>query len=243
MHQLGHGRTPQRQRSRQQLKEGDTQRIKIRTPVDLLSGQLLRGHEAGGPQNEPRAGFARIRDARNAEVRHLHRVGAAVKHDVGRLDIAVHHVVGMGIVQRIGYPGRNGEYGGDWQQPVLAASMGQILAFKELHGDVGQVMLLAGIKNGDDVRMLQSPRSFGFAEKPRARINQGIAFKFLSQGQRLDGHDAADLGITPQIHHPHGTFANFAVNLVAPQHGHAHARVTGQAGCSGGGAWQRVCSA
>ena len=135
----------------------------------------------------------------------------------------------MGVVQRLGHAGRNGEYRRDGQQPVGTAGVRQVRAFEELHGDVGQIMLFARIKNRHDVRMLQTPGSLCLAKEARAGVDQRIAFKLLAQGQRFDGDHTADLGVAALIDHAHGTFAYLPVDLVAAQHGDGHACVTKQA--------------
>jgi hypothetical protein len=44
------------------------------------------------------------------KVGHLDRVTFPLIHDVGRLDIAVHHILPVGIGQRLGHAGHDGQH-------------------------------------------------------------------------------------------------------------------------------------
>ncbi|MNV62593.1 hypothetical protein D3C71_1551440 [compost metagenome] len=80
-------------------------------------------------------------------------------------------MVGMRIVQRIGDPCSNREHGGDGQQRIGTACMGQVTAFEKLHGNVGKVALFARVKNRHDVGVLQASGRLGFPKKAGAGVN------------------------------------------------------------------------
>ena len=79
-------------------------------------------------------------------------------------------------------------------------------------------MLFTGIKNCDDILVLQTARCLCFAKKPRTGVNQIFAIELFAQCHGLDGNNTANLWIFTQVHHPHRAFAKFLLNLVTPQH-------------------------
>ena len=130
----------------------------------------------------------------------------------------MHHVLLVGVGQCFGHAGNNRQHPGDGQQVAVSGHVGQVLALEEFRGDVGQVMLLPGIKNRHDVLMLQAPGGFGFPEKARTGVCQRIAFKLLAQGHGFDRHHASDFAIFAQIEHTHRALTKLFFNLIAPQH-------------------------
>ncbi len=139
-------------------------------------------------------------------------------HDVGWLDVPVHHVLAMGVSQSLRDPRHDGQHPWHRQQVTVLAVVEQVFALEKLHRDIRQIMLLASIEYGDDVLVLQTAGGFSLAEKALARINQLVAREFLGQGHGLDRDDATDFRILAQIHDAHRTLAQFLVDLIAPQH-------------------------
>src|SRR5690606_18421600 len=84
-----------------------------------------------------------------------------------------------------------------------------------VHGDVGEIVLLADVVDGDDVGMAEAAGGFGLAEEARLHFLQRLAVELVGQRQRLDGNLAADARIDAEIHHAHGTAAELAVVRVA----------------------------
>ena len=115
---------------------------------------MLWRHETRGPQHQSGLGFAGVCNAGDTKVSHLDGIALGLVHDVGGLDVTVYDVLLVGIRQGLGYAGNNAQHNGDRQQLVPLAVVGQILAFQELHGDVGKVMLFAGIKNRHNILVL-----------------------------------------------------------------------------------------
>ncbi len=116
----------------------------------------------------------------------------------------------------------------------------QVPALQEFHGDEGQVVFLTGVEDGDDMGVLQPTGGFRLAEKALTRIRQLGAFELGAQRQRLDGHGASDLGVTPLVDHAHGAFAELFLDPVAAEHGLLNPRTAEQQGAArvGRGAWQ-----
>ena len=107
VHQLGHGLTAKRQYAGEHLEQHDTERIEVGTPIHLFARELLGRHETGRSKDQPRLRLARVGNARNAKVRYLDRVAVQLVHDVGGLDITVHHVLLVRIRQSLRHAGHD----------------------------------------------------------------------------------------------------------------------------------------
>ena len=90
-------------------------------------------------------------------------------------------------------------------------------AFQIFHRDIGKSALFADIIDRHDVRMIEPPRSFGFAEKARSRFGEfGIA-EFAGERNGFDRDQSIDGGIAAQVDDAHGAAADFALELVAAE--------------------------
>ena len=97
VHQPGHRLALVRQPAGEQLVDHRPQRVEIGAAVDRLAGQLLGRHVAGRAEHQAGARSAAVGHAGDAEVHHSHRVAGGVDHDVGRLDVAVHHALAVRV--------------------------------------------------------------------------------------------------------------------------------------------------
>src|ERR1700730_16802244 len=87
-------------------------------------------------------------------------------------------------------------------------------AFHELHGDVVEAVLFAGIENDYDIGMGQHPGGARFGLKTSEKLGSSEAGAF---GAELDGFDsdgAADNGVRGLVDDTHGAAAQFADNFV-----------------------------
>ncbi len=218
-HQLRHGVALEGQLAAGHLVEHHAQRKQVGTAVDLLAGQLLRRHVARRAEHHAGLGLRRVGNPRDAEVGHLDLVGIGFIHDIGRLDVAMHDIVFMGIGQGVGHARDDAHDARQGHQIALLGIGHQILALEELHRDVGQVMLLAGVIHLDDVGMVEPARRLFLAEETLLDLNQFIGFELLREGHGLDRDDTVDLRIPAQVDHTHGALAEFLLDLVAAQHG------------------------
>ena len=127
-------------------------------------------------------------------------------------------LLGMRVIQRIGHPGDDRQRHRQGQQRRWLGVRHQVAALEELHRNVGQILLFAGIVHRDDIGMIQAPGGFRLAEETQLHIGQFVFIEFLGQRHGLDRDDTVDLWITPLIHHAHGAFAQFLLDLVTAQH-------------------------
>ena len=206
-----------RQAAGEQLEQHHAERIQVRASVDAAAGHLLGRHERRRAEHHAGSGAARVGDARDPEVGHLHGVGRQVDHHVGRLDVAVHDPLAVRIGQRLGDACDDAQHHRHRQQLRLLRVALQVVAFQELHRDVGEVLVLAGIEDRHDVAMLQSPRRLGLAEETFARLGEFGAVELLRQRHRLDRHLAADLRIVAEIHRTHRTAPELSIDAVAAE--------------------------
>jgi hypothetical protein len=144
-----------------QLVQHHAEGIEIRPGIKRLAERLLGGHVRHGADHRPLAGelllgraLALAKRGEEAEVTEL--CGAVRRQpDIAGLDIAMDDPVPVGVVQRaahtLGDPQcqleSQGAAGRPLDQVVDGASVDVLL------DDVGQVLLLAGVMDRDDVRM------------------------------------------------------------------------------------------
>src|SRR3989344_1536748 len=111
----------------------------------------------------------------------------------------------------------------------------QVCALEELHGDVGQIVFLASIKDRHDAGVLQAPRCFCLAKEPGSGVDECVALELFAEREGLDGNHASNLWVSSQVDHAHCPFANLPVYLIAAQHRYAGCGITWQARRWGGG--------
>ncbi len=96
-------------------------------------------------------------------------------------------------------------------------SLRQFTATDELHDDVRHITVLTKVEQGDDVGMMQPRRSLCLALET-ARVIAGCRIVCHDAAQHgLDGHRAAQSAVHALVDHAHGTTAQHAHQLVAPQ--------------------------
>ena len=135
----------------------------------------------------------------------------------------MHDVVLVRVGERIGHARADGKHLLERQQIVGLDVGREVLALQELHRDVGEIVLFAGVVDRDDVGMSETPRGLGFAEKPLFDVLQLVGLELLRQRHRLDRHHAADLGILAEVDDAHRALAQLLLHLVAAEHWLFHA--------------------
>ena len=115
--------------------------------------QLVRGAASSG--------FALIE--REAEI-DQDRTPVLGQNDVGRLDVAMDHPLGMSVRERIGDVGDDSRRFPEVRSAVLELRK-QVLAAEQRGDDVAVFAFHAGIEYGDDSRMLQSGELTGLLDE------------------------------------------------------------------------------
>ena len=147
------------------LVEHDAERVEVGLTGDGLSECLLGRDVVGRAEHAPGDRQALLGErARDAEVRDLGTAFLADEHVLG-LDVAVHDHALVRGAERARELDRVGDRLGDGQRPLAADELLERLALHVLEHDVrrsdarlGAVLggLLAGVDDGDDVRMVQA---------------------------------------------------------------------------------------
>ena len=206
--------------------EGDAaERVDVRRAIDVDPADLLRRDVVGGPQDHPAAGHpggpaaGGLGQGADPEVGQvgallLHR--SAEQHVLG-LDVAVDQPVGMGGVEA----GR--EVVEDPQRPferrrAVGEQPPEVDAVDVLHGHVEASVLLAGVMDRDQVRMLHRRRQPALAAEPQ-RV--GVVAGEL-RGEDLERPDPIEGEMAGAVDDPHAAAADLGLDQVT---GELRARV------------------
>ena len=144
-----------------QLIEHDARSPDIGPAVHRLAAQLLGRHIAGCAHNGADLGHRGILDPGDAEIGDLHLTLGA-QHDIGGLDIPVHHAALVAVVQGGEHLLHDLEDGGHGKALATLQHLLQGAARHMLHGDPGVAVILAIIIDRDDMGVVQSARGLGF---------------------------------------------------------------------------------
>ena len=198
--------------TRHKLVQDDAHRILVGPPVHLLPHDLFRGHVADGPQQHPGLGQRGGNHVGHAEVEDLDGVVGADEH-VGGLDVAVHHVVGVRVVQPVGSLGADLQDAGKGKGFLLLEEGFEVRPLQQFHDDVGSAPLLAQVVDGDDVHMVEVGRGAGLHVKPLAEV--GVVGELAGHG--LDGHFPVQDRVEGLVDDAHGAPADDPVQIVFAQ--------------------------
>ena len=137
----------------QRLEHEQPERVDVgagvgRAPVDLFGREV-----AGGAHHGARAGeVVAARGLGDAEVGDLHRARARDEH-VGGLHVAVDDPGAVRGVEGVGDLLADADDVGDGETVVLVDEVAQGRAVDQLHDDVRDAVVVAGVVGGDDVGM------------------------------------------------------------------------------------------
>jgi hypothetical protein len=131
-----------------------------------------------------------------------------VEQDVLRLDVAVHHVVAVGVVQRGGDLAGDGEGVGQRELPLALEPLAQRAAFHVGHDVEEQLARLARVVHRQDMRVVEAGGQLDLAEEALGADRGGkVGAEDLERdltvvaevlGQEDDGHPAlAELALDP----------------------------------------------
>ena len=179
------------------------------------------------------------------------RVAVLVEQHVAGLDVPVHEPAAVGGVERVGDLGEQGE-GALRAEPALALEQrAQVAALHVAHGDIELPVVLAGLVDGDDARVLQGGGEPGLLQEAAP---EPLVLGELRRDQlQRDGALEAEVG--RPVHHAHPAPAEERLHAIARErragdeyeaHGatssrryHHSAASTARGGVRSDGAWRR----
>jgi len=197
--------TEKRRPARQHLVEGGAQGVEVAAGVRWAAQGLLRrhvGHRAhhhpllGEPGTVEGEGQAEVAEARRAVGR---------EPDVAGLQVPVYHAARVGVLEGVA------ELGGDRERLVDIEPRFEVAAAHVLAHDVGLAVLLAGVVDGDDARVIaEAPHRLGLAaHADAAGLVEALG---LDQGQ---GDVAVEPLVAREVDALLGAFSEQALHLVA----------------------------
>ena len=189
--------------------------------VDRQAADLLGRHVVEAADERAGVGDAGVGQLGDAEVEDLQASAPLLDHQVGRLDVAVDDVEGVGVGEAVAQL---------LEQPQLAGERGRLpapdphrqrLAVDVFHGDERLAVLLADVEDADDVLVLEHAGRVRFLHE--AAPDLVVVDAFLEQ---LDGDRAtADLGVAGTQERAHPARSDRAEDLVATDRvGNCHGR-------------------
>ena len=158
-------RPAERQAAGEQLVEHHAQGIQVSLVIQCIALDLLRAHVGRRAQtiDEGRIDVDVLANVEcQAEIHQLDLVFLG-KHDIGRLDVAVHDAAPMRVIERhrdLEYDAHHAMHG---QQPVHGHELVKACAFDQFHHQIRALFLDLPVIHARDVRMieLRGNRSFG----------------------------------------------------------------------------------
>jgi len=196
----------------EQLVEHHAQGEEIAAPVHGAPGDLLGRHVIGRADQDARLGQVRLGGLGQPEVGDLQEVPLH-EHQVRGLDVPVDDLVPVGVVEGRAGLRQDGEDPVEGEQRRGLGVGLQRLPLDVLHGDVGVILLLHDIVDGDDVGVGQLPGGLGLADEAMTGLPGLLGGDAGGDGDHLDGDLPLDLGVVGQVNNPHGPFADLAEDL------------------------------
>ncbi len=199
----------------QQLIQHNARRKQIRAGIHGQTLHLFRRHVFEGADHGAlcAGGFARVLNARHAEVCQF---DAAVGFDqqVGGLDIAVHDVLPVRIVQCRQQLANHAQRLLQRIKFAAVQMVLQVFALNKLHDQIGHVIVAVRVIHADDVGVLQPGRRTGLGLEARLILHSGVLREvFYLDG--LDRYSTVQIRVDRLIHQTHRALAEYANNVIS----------------------------
>ena len=213
------------QGSRRHFIEHHPEGKKIRARVQFLGPDLLGGHVGHGAKHGAGAGEMVLRDfqswgsicgrrlllERELGEAEIEKLGVAVEfdEDVGRLDVAMNHALGVRGGKGVGDLDGEGEQDFDLQG-LSGDAVLEGHAFEKFHGDEGLIVVLADLVDRADVGVVQRRSGTGLAAETfeRMRIAGNVSRK------EFEGDKAAQADVFGLVDYAHASAAEFLDDAV-----------------------------
>ena len=184
--------------------------VQVAATVHCLARGLFRCHVFRCADNPPTA--ARIlAQHRDAEVGHQGAGAVAIEQDVVGLDVAVHHVLRVGIGQCVRHVAEDRCREVRRESSLPAQPFAEGFAGHIAHREEDELTDLFDRVNRHDVRVGQARRHARLAEETFASLGLGG----LLGRQELERHRPVELDIARQEDDPHAATAELALERVA----------------------------
>src|SRR3990167_223213 len=150
----------------------------------------------------------------DAEVHDLQR-NVIENENVAGLDIAVNHLMLVGVGERTKQLGHQAHNFRQRQSGSPAQNLAEFVARQELHDDKWRAFNLAVVMNGDDMRMRQLSGRLRLPFETGSDVgNLGRLEEF--QAESLDGDPPLDDRVETFMDDAHGAAPNLAADLILP---------------------------
>lgn len=202
----------ERRRAGEHLVQHAPHRVQVAPRVHRVAHRLLGAHVHRRADHQPRLleapAVARVQRQRDAEVGHQR--GALVQHDVLGLDVAVHQPAPVCVVERPDHLPRDLERLGDGEPPFRLEAVAQRGPLDEGHHVVDHPRGLAGVVQGQDVRVGQRGGDLDLVQEPRGPDPLGQL-----RAERLEGDGPVVPDVLGQEDDGHPPRAEPALDAVA----------------------------
>ncbi len=209
-----HGGAAERHVAGEHLEEHTSQREQVAAPVDGFTGGLPRAHVGRRAYRDAYLRVHRVllsgRDESFADAEVGHHRMPFVQQKIFRLDVAMHHVVSVRVVERVGHFAGEAHDVIDGQSLRLGETVAQRFTRQQRHGEPERPVVIAGIVQRQDVRMREGRGEADFAQK-------AVAAKRVAEvgAQHLERHLTLVAQTMGAVHGGHTASAELRAKAVA----------------------------